>query len=526
MIDKLLSQMSLEKKVGQLFQIGFYGTEVTPELREMILKYNVGGIIYFRRNIESLEQIAQVSNELHRLAQEKEDGIPLLISTDQEGGTVTRLTGATHFPGNMALGATGEVELARQVGQAVARELLGAGINMNLAPVLDVNNNPANPIIGVRSYGEVPEKVAEFGAALIQGMQREGVVACGKHFPGHGDTDTDSHLDLPIIRHDRKRLAEVELVPFKKAIATGLDSVMAAHIYFPAIEPRDGIPATLSPNVLTGLLRDELGFEGLIITDCMEMDAIVNTFGTVEGAIMTIEAGADMVLISHTLEKQQQAIQSVIEAVQSGRISEERVDVSVRRILQLKEKRFGLVREQIADWRQIDLAHGQHVADQIARKAVTLVKDEANLLPLDSTQKVMLMEFAMGQLGLVEDEGQVKSYIAQLLTKQGINPEHYIFPKKDTKLPELAGVDRVVICTYSATLDQSQAEVVKKVQALGIPLIVLSLRNPYDLCLFPEVSTFLTTYDYSKANLCVASEILVGKYQAQGVLPVTLEGIQ
>lgn len=526
MIDKLLMQMSLEEKVGQLFQIGFYGTEVTPELRELVQKYHIGGIIYFRRNIESLEQITQVSNELQRLAQEKEGGFPLLISTDQEGGIVTRLTGATHFPGNMALGATRDVELSRKVGQTVARELLGVGINMNLAPVLDVNNNPANPIIGVRSYGEVPRKVADFGVALIQGMQGEGVVACGKHFPGHGDTDTDSHLDLPMIRHDRKRLAEVELVPFQRAISAGLDSIMTAHIYFPAIEPRKGIPATLSSNVLTGLLREELGFEGLIITDCMEMDAIVNTFGTVEGAIMTIEAGADMVLISHTLEKQQQAIQSVIEAVQAGRISKERIDASVRRILQLKEKRLGLEREQIADWQQIDLNYGRQVADQIARKAVTLVKDEAKLLPLVSTQKVMLLEFGMGQLGLVEDEGEVKSFIAQMLIKQGINLEHYIFPKKDTELPELTGFDRVVICTYSATLDQSQAEVVRKVQAMNLPLIVLSLRNPYDLCLFSEISTFLTTYDYSQANLEVACEILGGNYQAQGVLPVTLEGAQ
>lgn len=523
MVDMIIHEMTLEEKVGQLFQVGFLETEVTSEITELIEQYHIGGVIYFRRNISSLEQVTQLSNQLQEIALKKERGIPLIISTDQEGGIVTRLTGGTHLPGNMALGATNDLELAKQAGQTVARELLATGINMNLAPALDVNNNPANPIIGVRSFGEDPQQVAQFGRAFIEGMQGEDLIACGKHFPGHGDTDTDSHLDLPVIKHDLQRLQEVEFYPFKEAIKGGVDCIMAAHIYFPTIEPRAGIPATLSSAVLTDLLREELGYNGLIITDCMEMDAVVKTFGTVEGAVMTIEAGGDMVLISHTFEKQKQAIQAVLAAVRSGRISEERLDQSVRRILTLKEKRLGLKTLPVADYRQIDFARSEEVALQIAKKAVTVVKDETSLLPLTPEQKILVVEFAMGQLGLVEDEGKVSSPMVNFLTAQGLQIEHVQIAKGSTEIPDLTGIERVVVCTYSVLLNPNQTEVVKKIQATKVPLIVLAIRNPYDLESFPEVSTYLTTYDYSQANLLVASEVLAGKHIATGVLPISLQ---
>lgn len=523
MVDMILNEMTLEEKVGQLFQVGFLGTEATPEITELIEKYHIGGIIYFRRNIISLEQVTELSNQLQKIAMEKERGIPLIISTDQEGGIVTRLTGGTHLPGNMALGATRDLDLAKQAGQTVARELLATGINMNLAPALDVNNNPANPIIGVRSFGEDPHQVGRLGAAYIQGMQGEGLIACGKHFPGHGDTDTDSHLDLPIIRHDLQRLQEVEFYPFKEAIKVGVDCIMAAHIYFPTIEPQKGVPATLSSAVLTDLLREELGFTGLIITDCMEMDALVKTFGTVEGAVMTIEAGGDMALISHTFEKQKNAIQAVLKAVRSGRISEERLDQSVRRILTLKERRLGLTDLPVADYKKIDFDISEKVASEIARKAVTLVKDEDQLLPLTPEQKVLVVEFEMDQLGLVEAKGKVSSPLVSFLIAQGLQPEHVQIPKGSIEVPDLAGIERVVVSTYSALLNPSQIEVVKKLQAAKVPLIVLAIRNPYDLQSFPEVSTYLTTYDYSKANLLVAAEILTGKRTALGVLPISLQ---
>lgn len=520
-IEKLMKEMTLEEKIGQLFQVGFVGTKVTPEIETLIKDYHVGGVIYFRRNLQSLEQVTALSNQLQRIAFEKERGIPLIISADQEGGIVTRLSGGTHFPGNMALGATGDIDLAMTTGGAVAKELSGVGINMNLAPVLDVNNNPDNPIIGVRSFGEDPEKVAQLGKAFIQGMQKQGVIACGKHFPGHGDTDTDSHLDLPIIKHEQKRLEKIEFHPFKVAIKAGVDSLMTAHVYFPAIESNDGIPATLSHAVLSKLLREELGYQGLIITDCMEMDAIVNSFGTVQGSLMTLQAGTDMVLISHTLQKQKEAIELVINAVKRGQIPEERIEQSVYRILSLKDKRIGLNQLPVADWRRIDKLASESIAHQIAENAVTLVKDEATLLPLSPEEKILLIDFEMNGLRIVEDKGRVKSPLVELLNENGIKVHHHIYSQDRSELPILDAFDKVIVCTYSVLLNPEQGELVRQLLEM-VPVIVVALRNPYDLKEFPNVNTFLTTYDYSKANLTVAAEIMVGKRISKGILPITL----
>ncbi|MBU4510475.1 beta-N-acetylhexosaminidase [bacterium] len=506
-----------------MFQIGFRGKTVTPETKGMIEDYHIGGIIYFRHNIYSPQQVAELSNELQTVAKNQELGLPLMISTDQEGGIVNRLTGGTHFPGNMTLGATQDIDLARKMGQAIARELKAVGINMDFAPVLDVSNNPLNPVIGVRSFGEDPLLVAELGGAFIEGVQSEGVIACGKHFPGHGDTVVDSHLDLPVVQHNMEHLERIELYPFKQVIRAGVDSIITTHVYFPAIEPTEGMPATLSYNVLTVLLRKKLGYNGLIITDCMEMNAIAGTFGTIEGAVMAIEAGSDMVLISHTLDKQKAAIEEVIKAVKAGRITEERINQSVMRILKLKEKRIGLNQGPNADYRRINKKEGEEIAYQIAKKGVTLVKDGKKLIPIKKEKKVMVLDFAIvHQTTLVENDEEHRNSFAYYLLEQGIQVEYFSLPKECTELPLLKGIDQVIVCTYDAVHNPQQIEVVKKLQTKGELPIVLAIRNPYDLNSFPEISAFLTTYDYSPANLQVASEIIIGKCEARGVLPVTL----
>src|SRR5690606_667232 len=256
----------------------------------------VGGVILFARNIRDPVQVANLTRSLQQLAQSSGARIPLFIATDQEGGIVARLRSpAAVMPGAMALGAASSPELAYEAGRSTARQLLAVGINMNFAPVVDVNNNPANPVIGVRSFGEDPELVAELGAAFIRGQQEEGVISTAKHFPGHGDTDTDSHIALPRADHPRVRLDQVELVPFRAAIAAGVDAIMTAHVTFPSIDPTPGLPATLSHRVLTGLLREELGHEGLIVTDAMEMQAITANFGIAEAAVRAVEAVGDMV---------------------------------------------------------------------------------------------------------------------------------------------------------------------------------------------------------------------------------------
>ena len=522
---KLISKMTLEEKIGQMFQVGFVGTKVTSEISEMIKDYHVGGIIYFRRNIKSLIQVSNLSNELQVLSINQRMGLPLIISTDQEGGIVHRLIGGTHFPGSMVLGATKNVELAKRMGQAIAKELKTLGINMDFAPVLDVNCNSLNPVIGVRSFGEDPFWVAKLGVAFIKGVQAEGVIACGKHFPGHGDTVADSHLTLPVVKHDRNHLEKVEFYPFMQAIQAGVDSIMTAHVCFPSIEPKEDIPATLSYNVLTNLLRKELGYTGIIITDCMEMKAIADGFGTSEGAIMSIKAGSDIVLVSHSINKQKQAIEMVIEAVRKGEISEERINQSVLRILKLKGKRIGLKNPPISDYRKIDKKIDEEVAYQIAKKGVTLVKDDSNLIPIDmfNSKKILLLDFFLKRSSLVEDDIENKNLLVDFLKEEGVEVEHYTFFEGEDTMPSLKGIDRIIVCSFNAIHNPYQVKIIRKIQNLNIPFIVLALCNPYDLQVFPEVSTFLTTYDYSPFNLKAVSEIIIGKYKAQGTLPVTLK---
>lgn len=527
LMDKKIAAMSLEEKVGQLFQIGFAAPTINDEVRDMIENYHVGGVIYFSRNIKNLEQTAELSNDLQQLSLNSGAEIPLFISADQEGGTVTRLNGATHFPGNMALGAAGDPDLTEEIAKSTAAELKNLGINVNLAPVLDVNNNPSNPVIGVRSFGEDPKLVAELGAAYIRGLQSGEVTATAKHFPGHGDTDTDSHLDLPIIKHQRSRLDQVELYPFKKAIEAGVDSIMTAHVYFPAIEKEAGIPATLSKSVLTDLLRNELKFEGLIITDCMEMNAIVNTFGTVEGAVRTIEAGSDTVLVSHSYQRQKNAIKAVIEAVKSGRISEKRIDASVKRILTLKGKRINLQQVEQANPAQIDFKLHQQTAQKLAEKALTLVKND-ELFPLENIKekKVTVIDFEMGRVSLAEDEGKKSNLFVEYLNQEINNLEHIRLQDNSNLSTEaeqkLEDTDLIIVCTYNAVINKYQAELAEDL-AKKKKVTVFALRNPYDYTLLNNTQAFITSYDYSPANQRAAADFILGKIEAEGKLPVRVK---
>lgn len=340
LIDYKLENMSLAEKVGQLFQVGFQSQTIDKEIKDLVENYHVGGVIYFSRNIKNLEQTASLSKNLQKLALNSGAGIPLFISVDQEGGRVRRIKDLRYFPANRELGAAGEKEMIKKAAAVTAKELKEIGINVNLAPVLDVNNNPANQVIGDRSFGADPVLVAEMGTAYIEALQAQGVIAAAKHFPGHGDTAVDSHFELPVVNHNRERLDQVELYPFKKAIEAGVDIIMAAHIYFPALESQAGLPATLSKAVLKDLLREELNFEGVIITDDMEMGALNNSFDIAAAAVKTIKAGSDIVLISHSYDKQKKAVEAVIKAVEKGEISSERIEESLKRIVKLKAKRI------------------------------------------------------------------------------------------------------------------------------------------------------------------------------------------
>ncbi|HOP61686.1 MAG TPA: glycoside hydrolase family 3 N-terminal domain-containing protein, partial [Candidatus Saccharicenans sp.] len=340
-VEKTIKKMSLEEKIGQLIIVRYHGEfynrqdEDFKQLERLVHDYHLGGLILFGG--EPLET-AYFNNHFQRLAK-----IPLLIASDLERGTGNQVTGATLFPPLMALGAAGSEELAYEMGRITALEGRALGIHMTYAPVVDVNINPDNPIINTRSVGEDPELVARLTGAFIRGCQSNGMIATAKHFPGHGDTDQDSHSLLPVIKADLDRLQKVELYPFQKAIEQGVEAIMTAHLYVPALEPEPGLPATLSPRILTDLLRNKMGFKGLVVTDALEMAGIARYYSQEEAALRALKAGVDLLLLPLDPVK---VINYLKEAVEQGELPVERVDESVRRLLAVKA-RLGLSHQSL-----------------------------------------------------------------------------------------------------------------------------------------------------------------------------------
>lgn len=340
-----LAAMTLEQKAGQVMCAGFEGIELTPSPRPLLDELHLGGLVYFERNVASRPALARLSADVQQVA--CQSGHPaLLIAIDQEGGRVTRLRAAkgfTEFPSPLEVAAAGGPDAVRQVAVAMAAELLDVGINMNLAPVLDVNSNPDNPVINTRSFGSDPHLVAACGVAMIEGLQGAGIMAVGKHFPGHGDTSVDSHMALPVVTHSRDRLEAVEFVPFRAAIAVGVAGILSAHVHFPAIEPTPRLPATLSHRVITGLLRRELGFGGLAMTDSLEMGALATSdYPAPLAAAHALAAGADVLLFNTDYAVLREAHALIVRWVADGKLDPARLDEAVLRILAAKQ-RFGLL---------------------------------------------------------------------------------------------------------------------------------------------------------------------------------------
>lgn len=323
--------MTTRDKIGQLFMVGFLGTSVTRDLASFIKEYKPGGVILFSRNLESIEQMVDLTNDLQACSPHS----PLLISIDQEGGRVSRLPkGFTIFPPCELLGRANSTELAYAAAATIAKELRAVGVNMNMAPVLDVNSNPDNPVIGDRAFGTTPDVVCELGLATAAGLQDNNVVACGKHFPGHGDTNVDSHKELPVVDASRERLEAVEFPPFRRAVTQGIASMMTAHVLYRTLDPE--LPATLSPTIINGLLRQELRYDGVVLTDDLEMHAIIDHYGIEDAAVRAVLAGCDVLLICKDRDREIAAFEAVEQAVASGTISMERLSLSASRITRLK----------------------------------------------------------------------------------------------------------------------------------------------------------------------------------------------
>ena len=529
-VESTVSEMALDAKVGQLFVAGFDGTAPTAEIEDLVAERSLGGIIYFSRNVESPDQLRELSRTLQGFV--PDDAPPLLASIDQEGGRVARLAWGTEQPSAMAFGAAGDAELAGRAGKAVGLELRSLGVDVNLAPVLDVNNNPDNPVIGVRSFGERPETVAELGTAYADGLRDASVVACGKHFPGHGDTAVDSHRDLPVIDHDRERLDRVELRPFRRAIDAGIGAIMTTHVAFPTIAADPERPATLSPHVVTGLLREELGFDGLVFTDCMEMDAIADGVGTVEGCVQAVEAGCDQICVSHTPEKQRAAIDAVVAAVESGRIEESRIDKSVRRVLRAKRTGGAGTVGDDAEW-VAAATDCRAIARTVAERGVTLVRDDGENVPLPR-DGVRVVEFEAGRGSLAEEARDDGGAFAEALAASGATVDASVLDADEVSesadaASELAAGDDavsvgdvVVVRTTDVAANPEQAAVVRDLLDADADVVAVATASPYDLAAFPAVESFLTTYDGTSAALTAAADVLVGSREPTGRLPVTM----
>ncbi|MER5914052.1 glycoside hydrolase family 3 protein [Streptomyces sp. NPDC001982] len=543
----LISQMSLEEKVGQLFVMRVYGHSATdPDqadidanlteigvrtAAELIAKYHVGGIIYFAwaHNTRDPHQIAGLSNGIQQASLDRPRGLPLLITTDQEHGIVCRVgEPATLFPGAMAIGAGGSRTDARTLGRISGAELRAIGINQDYSPDADVNVNPANPVIGVRSFGADPQAVAGLVAAEVKGYQGSRVAATAKHFPGHGDTAVDSHYGFPVITHSREVWESLDAVPFRAAIRAGIDSIMTAHIQFPALDD-SGDPATLSHPILTGILREELGYDGCVVTDSLGMEGVRTKYGDDRVPVLALKAGVDQLLNPPNLDVSWNA---VLAAVRSGELTEARLDESILRVLRLKD-RLGLFDDPYVSDAHIDHVVGtaEHLAaaDKIAERTTTLLVNEGGLLPLSRRTHKKVLVVGADPASPSGTTGPPTGVLAAALTELGFTASALstgTSPSATTitnAVSAAQGVDAVVVATYNVTAGNSQKTLVERLVATGKPVVAVAIRNPYDVAQLPTVKGYLAAYSWTDVEVRAAVRVMAGQVEPRGKLPVPVQ---
>ena len=538
---RTLETLTLDEKVGQMmmpFLFGDFaprGSRAATRARAMVEDHKVGGIIV---SVGSPTEVAAKLNWLQSLS-----ALPVLVGADLEAGagfrfdgivhvpTIIPLGGATRFPALMAVGATGDPDLAYEMGRVTAREALAIGVHVPFAPVLDVNNNPENPVINVRSFGEDPERVATLGAAFVRGIQDQGAIATAKHFPGHGDTGVDSHIALPIIRVDRERMEAVELKPFHRAIAQDLGAIMTAHITVPELTG-DRTPATLAPAVMTDLLRGEMGFDGLIVTDAMDMAAVDRTFGRGEAAVRAVEAGADVILMPPDLTA---AKSGIMAAVRSGRLDEERIDRSVRRILDAKA-RVGLHR-----WRQVDLGRVAEfvgvephtsAAKAVAERSITVLRDERDLMPLLGTPNAAVYSVTYRRTndlraGRAFNAGLRQTYrrLRTAYVDQNSDAADYraiLARARQSALTVVSLHVGVRTASGSVALPEPAMDFVEAIARGSRPSIVVAFGNPYLLAEFPEIGTYVTAWSGVPVAERAAADAILGRIEVTGRTPTRI----
>lgn len=554
--DKRLKKMSVDEKVGQLVHVGINArfanqdSAFFQELKRHVVENKIGGVIFFGAPIY---ETAHLANRMQELA-----ATPLLMSLDAETGIGMRFEDATNFPWAMAVTATGNPDYARRIGVVTGREARAIGIQHVYAPVFDVNNNAANPVINVRSFGEDPNDVARFGIAFAEGIQSQRVIATAKHFPGHGDTAVDSHRGLPIIDYSRERLERTELLPFRKAVESGIGAVMIAHIALPQIDPEEikplknfiqgdaesgaeivtqsaTIPATLSAKVQTDLLRNEMGFKGLIVSDAMSMSGLTIYFTQEEAGVRAFLAGTDILEKPADVDAMLRGLKA---AVASGRIPMTRLDDSVRRQLAWKHE-LGLFKQRMTSLDQVDriVSNAETVAltDEIATKAITLVRNDGGDLPLDRAKKIAVVGISNG----FDGPNTMNSLVSGLRSNGLRFSAAYI---QENSLQEqiaaarkaIAEADVVVVGLYgrvrsgaknSVGVPENGAALLREALAANKKVIGISFGNPYVLSSFPEMKTYIVAYGDMPSLQRAAARAIVGKQDITGKLPITLPGL-
>ena len=601
-VEAVLSGMSTEEKVGQMMSVAFRFWKENPEeeaatvlnaekenpetavtglnekMRACLKKYHFGSFTLFRENCRDAEQTIRLTADIQAANQEGH-GIPMLIAADQEGGTVTRLGFGTSGPGSMALAATGNPGSAEAMAEVYGEELRRVGIHVNYAPVLDINNNPNNPVIGVRSFSDDPETVSRFGEAYIRGLHRAGAIATIKHFPGHGNTVTDSHLSLPYIGSTAQELKAFELVPFRAAIEAGADMIMTAHIQYPEVEQethisrstgeRIHLPATMSRRFLTEILRGEMGFEGVIITDALNMAAIENNFTDEDTIRLTIGAGVDILMLPivldmGTFQRIQEMTDTAVRMVKNGEISEERINASVRRILKLKEKYglleqtdFTVTEEKLrAATRTLHSPEHRKTAESLAEKALTLLKNDNQAFPISlrNGEKTLILFSNSSANRVMAAEMAIRRLKAELPVPEGTEMKVMVHTgaNGDECLEAAVNADHAVLvhrfycagCLDPRTEDGSSTALFDRVidarKRKNQSSVLVSCQLPYDAGRFPEADAILLTYGSSVAwklpaesgagsdyvpNLPVALCACFGLGKPSGILPVSIPAV-
>lgn len=581
-IKQMVSGMSLEEKIGQMLMPDFRNwkkkgessakglTEMNDEVAGIIQKYRLGGVILFAENVTGTEQTVRLTDGLQKASPD----IPLFITIDQEGGIVTRLESGTNLPGNMAVGASSSSKNAFRSGKIIGKELVSLGINVNFSPVLDVNNNPDNPVIGVRSFSSKPELTSKLGIQMMKGLQDEQMIATAKHFPGHGDTAVDSHYGLPLVPHDEKRLRSVELAPFQKAIAAGIDMIMTAHVQFPAFDDttykskKDGedimVPATLSKKVMTDLLRKDLGFKGVVVTDALNMKAVSDNFGQEEAVVMAVKAGVDIALMPaqvtslETEKNLARVFEALLTAVKKGEIPIEQIDQSVERILRLKINR-GIIDHTGSEPLQKKIKYAlktvgsnKHVKSErkMARESVTILKNDKSTLPFKPKKGDTVLILAPYEeqtaaiaktiskikknIKVVESRFAEKSFDEEIQKK--IDEADYVITgsyvvKNDPVVNDGVIDDSIQDSSKWATAFPRAA--MKYAQANGKKFVLMSLRNPYDTANFEEAKAVIAVYGFKgyangrfrQPNIPAGVEVIFGKAKPKGTLPVDIPSV-